>query len=350
MKEFSLKKGLSPLNWCLMLSGTWIHSPRNLLLKILVFIHRLALIVLSVILIYRTNPLQKDGLLGMTFRIRHAIYDSLSLVFVFIVVFRSKMIREVFDNLQPLVTEHEARSLYKFLVFSFLYRILRLIPVYVRLVTYLVRAKVETTYICSIYTRMNGWSIHSVILFASIIKVIHMAEKLLMKQLIEKLEVTFSAKTVYFKVKDFLQIKETITRKISILVLLYFTFIFIESVVAVVRLNNSENSSEIPEESFMAKTFLLDVLFMIIDMVYLVSLTTKLCQESKRGLEELESKIVLTQDTKEWNFVFFEINRAQNFQYQACDCFTINKHILTAFTASLITLTVLFVQLVSSSS
>ena len=352
MEKFSLKKGLSPLNWCLMLSGTWIHPPRNPFLRTLVFIHRLALIVLNIILIYKSIPLKKGELLGMTYRIRHGMYDTCSLIFVIIVILRSKMIREVSDNLQPLVTEHEARSLYKFLIFSFLYKILRLIPTYLTLITYLVKLDAKRSkifyFLSSTYSRINGWSINSVILFASIIKVIHVAEKLSMKQLIERLE-TFSGKTVYFKIKAFLQIKETITRKVSILILLYFLFIFMNSVVAVVRLNNSENSSEIPEEKFLAKTFLLDVLLMILDMVYLVSLTTKLCQESKRDLEELESKIVLTQDTKEWNFVFLEINRAQNFQYQAYDCFTINKHILTAFTASLITFTVLFVQLVSSS-
>ena len=205
-----------------------------------------------------------------------------------------------------------------------------------------------TFYLSSTYSRMNGWSINSVILFATIIKIIHVAEKLSMNQLIERLEKRFSAKIVYFKVKAFLQIKETITRKISILVLLYFMFIFIESVVAVVRLNNSQNSSEIPEEKFLAKTFLLEVLFMIIDMIYLVSLTTKLCQKSRQDLEELESKIVLTQDTKEWNFVLDKIKTAQHFEYQAFDCFPINKQILAAFTASLITFTVLFAQLVSS--
>ena len=347
MVDFSLKKGLSPLNWSLMLSGTWIHPPRNRFLRILVLIHRFALIVVSIMLIYKAIPLKKEDLLGMMYRTRHTIYNSLSMIFVIVVVLRNKIIREVLDHLQPLVTKHEARSLYKFLVFSFLYKILRLIPTYLNCVAFLVRANFTPHQLYSTYSRINSWNINSVILFASIIKVIHVAEKMSMKQLIEKLE-KFSAKTVYFKVKAFAEIKERITSKISILILLYFMFIFIESVVAVVRLNNSENEL-IPGERFLAKGFLLDVLLMIIDMIYLASLTTKLCQGSKQDLKELENKIVLTQDTKEWSFVFFEINRAQNFEYQACDCFAINKHILTGFTASLITFTVLFVQLVSSS-
>ena len=93
----------------------------------------------------------------MMYRIRHGIYDILNLVFVIIVVLRSKIIRKVLDNLQPLVTEHEAMTLYKFLVFSFLYKILRLIPGYLRSVTYLVRGELETHVTYSIYTRTNGW-------------------------------------------------------------------------------------------------------------------------------------------------------------------------------------------------
>ena len=347
MEEFSLKKGLSPFNWSLMLSGTWIYPPRNRFLRTLVLIHRYALIVVSIMLIYISIPLKKEELLGMMYRTRHTIHDSLSLVFVITVVLRNKMICEVLDHLQPLVTKHKARSLYKFLVFSFLYKILRLIPTYLNYLIYFIKLKFDTTWLYNIYSQINGWNINSVILFALIIKVIHAAEKMSMKQLIENLE-RFPAKTVYFKVKAFVQIKEKITQKISILIFLYFMFIFIESVVAVVRLKNSENE-KIPEERFLAKGFLLDVLLMIMDMIYLASLTTKLCQESKQDLQELENKIVLTQDTKEWSFVFFEINRAQNFEYQACDCFAINKNILVGFTASVITFTVLFVQLVSSS-
>ena len=347
MEEFSLKKGLSPLNWSLMLSGTWIHPPKNRFLRIFVLIHRYTLIVFSIILIYRAIPLKKEELLGIMYRTRHTIYDSLSLVFVITVVSRNKMIREVLDHLQPLVTKHEARSLYKFLILSFLYKILRLCPTYLNLIVFLVGPDFEVPQLYSTYSRINSWNINSVILFASVIKVIHAAEKLSMKQLIENLE-KFPVKTVYFKVKAFVQIKEKITQKISTLILLYFMFIFIESVVAVVRLNNSENE-KIPEERFLAQVFLLDTLLMIMDMIYLVSLTTKLCQESKQDLQELENKIVLTQDTKEWSIVFFETNRAQNFEYQACDFFAINKQILTGFTASLITFTVLFVQLVSSS-
>ena len=304
------------------MSGTWIYPPRNRFLRTLVLIHRCALIAISIVLICRSIPLEKVDLLGMTYRTRHAIHDSFSLVFSITVVLKSKIIREVLDHLQPLVTKHEARSLYKFLVFSFLYKILRLIPTYLNYVTYLVKLEFNTTWLYNIYSQINGWNINSVMLFALVIKVIHVAEKTSMKQLIEKLE-RFPAKTVYFKVNAFAEIKERITSKMSILILLYFIFIFIESVVAVVRLNNSENK-KIPEERFLAQVFLMDTLLMIMDMVYLVSLTTKLCQESKQDLKELANKIVLTQDTKEWSFVFFEINRAQNFEYQACDCFAIN--------------------------
>ena len=197
---------------------------------------------------------------------------------------------------------------------------------------------------CGTYSQISSWTINSIVLFASVIKVIYFAEKSSLRQVNENIY-NFSPQKVYLRVKAFVEIKEKISQKISIFILLNFMFIFVESVVAVVL--QIDNEGQGAAEETLSRSNIITHFLMILNIMLLVFFTTKLCHHSKRNYEELEIKIVLTQDTKEWNFVLDKIKTAQHVEYQAFDCFPINKQILAAFTASLITFTVLFTQLVS---
>ena len=327
------------------MSGTWIHAPRNRLVRILVYVHRLLLCVLLTAP-FLTFRRMNQTTLGLTYSFRHALKNWFNLLFVITVIAKHDSIRKVLRNLQPLITQQDAKKLRRFLLICFFYRILRLLADVIRHARWFMMTGLELHFSCRTYSQISYWTINSVVLFASLIKVIYYAERRLLRQVNQNIH-NYSPQKVYLSVRAFVQIKEKISQKISILILFNFIFIFVESVVAVVQ--HIDNQGQGGVEAILSTTFIVNYVLTIMEIMLLVLLTTKLCYQSKRNFEELETEIVLTQDTNKWNFVLDKMKTAQHFEYQAFDCFPINKQILAAFIASLITFTVLFAQLVSPS-
>ena len=340
----SLEKSLAPLNWSLMLSGTWIYPPKNCLIRILVYVHRLllfcALFVLTPVQFYQMTKTTLES----TYSFRHTMMNLFNLSFIIILVVRNESIREVLYKLQPLITTQDTKKLPRFLIICFIYRILRSVVNVLRHAKWFLMTGLHLNLLCSVYSHLSPWTINSVILFGTVITVIHFAERASLQQLTENIH-NISPQEVYLSVRAFLEIKEKTSQKISVLILFNFIFIFVESTVAVVQHINNEGQGAV--DAILSQTFIINHILTIMDIILLVFLTTKLFHQSKENYEELERKIVLTQDTKEWNFVLDKMKTAQHFEYEAFDCFSINKQILAGFTASLITFTVLFAQLVS---
>ena len=342
--EESLEKSLVPLNWSLMLSGTWIYAPRNRLVRIVVYVHRLLLFCALFVLTPVQFHQMTQTTLKLTYGFRYTLMNLFNFLFIITVVVRNDSIREVLHNLQPLITTQDTKKLHKFLIICFVYRILRSIVNVIRHAKWFSLTELQLPLLCSVYCNLSLWNISSIILFALVIKVIYFAERASVRQLIQNIHY-YSPQKVYLSVRAFVEIKDKISQKISILILFNFIFIFVESVVAVIQ--DIDNQGQGAVDAILSQTFIIIHVLTIMEIILLVFLTTKLCNQSKENYEELEKKIVLTQDTKEWNFVLDNIKIAQHFEYQAFDCFSISKQILAAFTASLITFTVLFAQLVS---
>ena len=282
--------------------------------------------------------------LGLTYSFRHTLKNWFNFLFVVTVLSKHDSIREVLHNLQPLITQKDAKRLRRFLLICFLYQIIRFLVNLTRNIAFFMTYGLQLNLLFATYYYSSSWTINSVVLFATIIKVIYFAERSSLRQVTENIH-NYSSQKVYLSVRAFVEIKDKTSQKISVLILFNFIFIFVESVVAVVQ--HIDNQGQKGVEGILSITFVINHVLTILDIMLLVCLTTKLCDESKENYERLETKIVLTQDTKEWNFVLDKMKTAQHFEYQAFNCFPINKQILVAFTASLITFTVLFAQLVS---
>ena len=340
----SLQKSLAPLDWCLMMSGTWIYVPRNRLIRILVYVHRLLIFCALFAMTFLQFSRMTYDTLELTFGFRHTLKNLFNFLFVVTVVARNDSIRQILQNLQPLITKQDAKKLRKFLLICFFYQILRSLVNFTRYVGWFMMFGSELNLSCSAYSELSPWTTNSLVLFASVIKVIYFAERSSLRQVTENIH-NISSQKIYLRIKAFVEIKDKISQKISFLILFDFIFIFVESVVAV--LHEIENQGQGAVEAIVSKTFIISHVLTIMEIMILVCLTTKLCHQSKENYERLETKIALTQDTSKWNLVLDKMKTAQHFEYQAFDCFPINKQILSAFTASLITFTVLFAQLVS---
>ena len=340
----SLQKSLALLDWNLMMSGTWIYAPRSRLTRILVYVHRFLLFCALFVMTFVKFSQMTYDTLDMAYGFRHTLKNLFNFLFIITVVARNDSIREVLQNLQPLITKQDAKKLRRFLVICFFYQILKSLVNFTRYVGWFVMFGLELNLSCGTYSELSPWTINSVILFASVIKVIYFAERSSLRQVTQNIH-NFSPQKIYLKVRAFVLIKEKISQKISVLILFNFIFIFVESVVAVVH--EIENQGQGAVEAIVSKSLTISHVLTIMEIMLLVCLTTKLCHQSKENFERLETKIALTQDIKEWNLVLDKIKTARHFEYQAFDCFPINKQILSAFIASLITFTVLFAQLVS---
>ena len=329
------------------MSGTWIYVPKNRFIRIIVNVHRLILFCILLAPVPEIVRHMPYGTVFLMYGFREIMKNFCNFSFIVIVVVRNGSIRKVLHNLQPLITKQNSRKLRKFLVYCFFYRIFRFVVTSTLYITWFRILGFQLNHSCSTYSNISSWTINSVILFVSVIKVIYFAESSSLRQVTQNIH-NFSPQKIYLMVTAFVEIKDTISQKISILILFNFISIFVESVVAVVH--NIETQGRNAFEGILSKVFFIQHVFQILDIMFLVFLTTKLCHESKGNYETLKRKIALTQDTKEWNFVLDTIKTAQDFEYQAYDCFPINKQILSAFTASLITFTVLFAQLVASNN
>jgi hypothetical protein len=157
--------------------------------------------------------------------------------------------------------------------------------------------------------------------------------------------------SVYQTLKEIVKIKIEFCRIMSFLPCLYFLYIFYLSVFSIVREQNSwtHPSKDKLGEQIFSKLNLCHFILVLLQMIYLSFFVTNLGKESIELTETLESTIILTPgiDRKEWFFVFDQIKESKSYEYQAWDFFSINKQILISFVASLVSFTVLFVQLLS---
>ena len=78
--------------------------------------------------------------------------------------------------------------------------------------------------------------------------------------------------------------------------------------------------------------------------MFLVFQTHKLAQKFQRKLSSLTDAIVFLQNSHKWSFVLYEISKAELYKYRALDFFSIDQDLLLPFSASFVSLTVLFIQ------
>ena len=76
-------------------------------------------------------------------------------------------------------------------------------------------------------------------------------------------------------------------------------------------------------------------------------MTSHFCSESEKELKELQLNIISSRNPEKWNFVFNKMKEAQDYEYKAYGFFRINKQLVLTFCSSLISFTLLFVQLIN---
>ena len=358
MASSSLLKSLSPLNWNLMMSGCTIYPPKNKLLRLLIYLQALVIILIQVFFCFAvlnggTNPDIPVPIL-IIWQVMFTLCCVITIIFL--LVYKRKIL-EIMERLDSLLTRQDYKQLYTFTllilvgklvlmaVSSWSYMILNI------WIHYLKTGTISYRYYLWIWVSLNDRALISISVYLTVLKVIHLAEKRCIRSLISMICVgsenknlsSVSAKTVFHEVDAFVQVKDDAMKILSIFPFLFFCYMFVESVGLIIELQAS-----LLKKQIVYSCFLVSRLCVTLILAFVMSfMTSNFCSESKKKLKELQLNIISSRNSAKWNYVFEKIKEAKDYEYNAYGLFRMNKQLVLTFCSSLITFTVLFVQLMN---
>ena len=353
-----LRHSLRPLEWSLGLSGLCLFKLSSLWLRCFLIIQFIILNSWSVMSVFtflqwRMSEPPNSLNLGVMYTWEYTIMQVFGVISSATMIFSRNQLKCILEELCHDLSRKQYKNLFRTTLFFLIYRIVKQVDRLVNIYYYWIldfEEAISLTGGLNIYRFwFDSWEVISLATFIAVLKVIHFAEKNIMTNLTNRLDETnknMNQNTVYISITKILQMKQLLTKSISFTICLSFVHIFADFVLAAIRLQK-------PRFTFSHKEFVLvrldtvRLVMNLLEMVYLTTLTTNLCQESRENLDSLENKIALTQKPRKWIFVMEKIQKAQNFQYLAWNLFPINKQVLLSFTAALVSFTVLFAQLLN---
>ena len=357
----SLKHSLRPLNWDLSLSGCPIFVYKKKAVNYLMKIHALLLVAIFFgILVESVADLAVKSNAPYIVRFMTFLWN-ISLFgyrFTFILtVWRARKRLNLFlTQLTNYLTEENYEQISRFATKLFLHKLL----------FFLVGKGSYALYIfCKIFRGNNGIDIENGIqlmiiykeihdpfvgtlsLYLGLLKVLHLAERNIIADL--KRDVSkHTSRVVYYSVRECVQLKDYVSKQVSILVCIMFSYLFLLAVCSICRFEiiyfNDQTSTLGKIWAFLS---VVRLIIYFSQAVFLVFIIHKWTQESQEDLSSLADRIVCVYGTRKWSTVLEEIKVAQGYKYRAFDFFNIDRNLLLSFVASFVSLTVLFIQLIN---
>jgi hypothetical protein len=190
-----------------------------------------------------------------------------------------------------------------------------------------------------------------------LIEAVQILEEQLLRQVLQDIRgKKVTPLKVYSLVNLTLRMKKHVTKTMSFLPCMYFLNNFSNTVFTVLYritpyyfIAIKENISTKHQNFifwFISQSIGLEGLANLVEMSWLCFKVSKICNQSRESLEVLESRIMFETSRQDWTRVFQKIEEAKRFEYEAWDFFSINKTMLLSFIGSLISFTVLLVQLI----
>ena len=358
MASSSLVKSLLPLNWNLMMSGCTIYPPRKKLVQLLLLLHALVITISQCFFCFALL----NGVANPDIPLPILIFDQVTytlcciITTVFLLVYRRKIL-EIMQRLDSLLTRQDYKHLYTFTLLTFVGKLVLMAVTdwsYMILniwIDYSETGMIPYKYYLWIWASLNDRALISISVYLTVLKVIHLAEKRCIRSLISMICVdlernslsSVSAKTVFHEVDAFIRVKDDTMKILSIFPFLSFCFMFIESVGSIIELQTALSKKLMTYSYVIVSRLCVNVI-----LAFLMSyMTSHFCSESENELKELQVNVINSRDAEKWNFVFNKMKEAQDYEYKAYGFFRINKQLVLTFYSSLISFTVLFVQLIN---
>ena len=354
----SLAHALRPLNWCLSMSGCPITPYKLKFVNYLMNLHAVGLIIVAIQPSNFRNDVGIRSDVSLVVRIVMFIwnlqYFAWSVIFILVFWKIKGQLRLFLAELSEFLDSESNQKILRFTIGLlvnkiFFYLTVRGVFVFFYFwegFTYGFQLNMKELLL--IYFQLHDWYVETLSLYLTLLKVVHLAES----NIITGATMTVLKSTpreVYSKVLKVIELKERVSRQVSLLVCCLFVQVFVAAVGNICRFQVVYFDDRVPESSRLYSLLSFGrfgVAF--IEIVFLVFMVHKWSEESRTGLASLSNTIFLSREnTVQWYPVLDIIKVAQRYKYTASDFFDIDRSLLLSFVASFVPLTVLFVQLVS---
>jgi len=340
---------LAPLEWNLMMSGFSIFQRKRKTTRWLLSIHTGILAVSELYCVYNGIPINE-----FEFRnVRDIVYYTYGLLVLYALFKGRQRLENLIKYLFKFLTNKNRKSLYRLSLGLFIFKIIEMSLTQFALTGFVLVTLKEfkPLHFFKSYTAINSWSHMSVGLYLVLIKMTHFAEKNSITTLTASvLKTERPQRQIYMDVRRFISIKKELMSALSIMPLFTFSFMFIEAIYYALKYEAvEEGTGEVfPGDHVFSKLNIVAIFMMVLQMMFVCSITTSLNAERDKLMESLEAEVMLVHDVNKslsWVFVLEKIKEARSFEYRVSDMFPINRELLLSYGASLLTITTLFVQL-----
>jgi hypothetical protein len=343
-----MEQALNPVNFILIITGCRLYPSKAFFFNLIDDIQAFMLLVSHSVFIYGLTiyiePTVKDTV-DVT---RLVIQQIIGQMFIVVVRTNRNKLRALMKSVEKALTPEDFKRLYNFGVWIGVPHWIFLVVMVGIKIQYFIQNE-DTPFIGKIvvvHCELNSWIFGAVPLFLVCLLGIHASERNVIDNIAE--DVTHNLgqippKKISIFIHKVLEKKQNLMDVFSCLPCSWYFYIFVKAVTVTLTL----------QEGFVSRYVLINMatfaefLTLIALLVYVMFKVEALLSESNRRLEVLSAKALLQRKTQHWLQVQNDIVQANKFEYVAFDLFSMNKSFMLGFTSSLLTFTVLFVQVIN---
>ena len=340
----------SPLNFALSLSGLHL-SPNTLWIKILNWTCLLITVIGSV---YELTDLRHFSFNIITRELISVVIWNTEVVnnfiFIFVILKNRTHLNSILKRILPLLSKEDKRCLWKVSISGCTCSILVTIHVIVVYVVFyfVEKPKKEDSYTLFdmiLYILAEKGFVFSVcgrFVYCFYIRMISLQEKQFLQR-VEKESKSLTPGNVSNELRKLFAYKNFVQDRFSILPVLWF---FKELVFCLASVLTQEQSRSKKSPTFYWLEMIMPSFYSLVVHIFLVCYVQHCKQDVDSQIDRLTQSLSL-EDYEKWQMIISELDRAKEFNFTADNLFDVNKRTGLSFLSSLITLTVLFEQLLS---
>jgi hypothetical protein len=347
-----MEEAFSPINWTLLITGCRIYPSKYRFFNFLDSMQAIMLIACHIIhsaiqLLKFPEEATKFYIIEKT---KTVLLQFSGILFIVIMRRNRKKIHSLFEHVKGSLTPKDLRYLYWYALSLSIPHWIFLVGMLVALAQFLRDEHTKAWELFSIlYTVFNSWIFGGCPAFMFCLVALDVCEKNAMVQILQN----FSQKTIELDPSDVsLFLKKIISNRnymmqyFSCLPCSWYLFVFVKSVVTYILLQLQEEVEQKGSHHNLYSTIMMiEWISVVLLLVYVMLKTESILTKSNDRLEVLSEKVILRNDTETWIQVLNDIRQAEKFEYRAWDIFSMNKSFFVSFISSLLTFTILCIQL-----
>jgi hypothetical protein len=339
-----------PLKWSFLMSGIFVIEDKNPWVHRVMKVYRFLLLVLIVIDVWES--VYKKEAIKFSRNVINGLFSFITLIFFWRY---EKQFQELFQIFSKQLRARHRKKLFWLSFKLFLWKCFNVIfftlpyLIYRLFHIWKTRRNIKVVLIAVVIKQVHSWSHLVVTIFLQLLTTLDCVEGEKIRHITKQVnEGNKSAESVYKEVRETTVINDKVMKTMSLLPCMYFLYVFTSSIFLTVRVllgtKKQNSSTEFPLFSILSITYLI---CLVLEMSCLCIEASKFCDRLRERLETLEEAIALCPqiDKKDWFYVFDQIREAKAYKFKAWKFFSIDQSMLLSITGSLVSFTVLFVQI-----